>query len=265
MADEPDRPQPEEPQRRPPNQALGGFNTGFVPPLRATQSGGRISPPSVGYTTIPADPVAEPDHAGASSNPPTDPDTAGKGLFEAPFGEGLFAEALQTGAVSNALVGGDATVGRAVPGRFAPNQSRPLGAAHDAQRLHAEMLRRIASLEKAIAELTHREPGIGHNQPPEFPFGQPELKRVESMIVVLKALPPEPETIPVDAVEAGSWLSAVGKRLRSYLDSFCSEAAKSAGSEFGKRMIQSPFWFTLAAALAEAGHAVTNWIASPSH
>jgi hypothetical protein len=145
--------------------------------------------------------------------------------------------------------------------------SRPV--APDPQALHKEMLRRIASLEEALAQLVAPKPGIGHNNPPELieqvPFGDLERNRVATAIAVVKAQPPEPAVAPAEATEAASWLNAIGERLAAYLDSFCSEAAKSAGSEFGKRLIQGGVLVLVAERLIAAGHAVTNWIASLTH
>jgi hypothetical protein len=137
--------------------------------------------------------------------------------------------------------------------------------ASDPQALHKEMLQRIASLEEAMAKLVAPEPGIGHNHPPEFPFGNAEREAVATAIAIVKALPPEPTAAPVQAVEAASWLTKIGDRLLAYLGNLCSEASKSAGSELGKRLVQSPFWWPLTGALVATGHAISNWISSLPH
>jgi hypothetical protein len=55
-----------------------------------------------------------------------------------------------------------------------------------------------------------------------------------------------------------------GERLGTYLlnqaDVFVSEAVKSDGKEFGKRLAQSPFWWALATALMLVGQSVSNWL-----
>jgi hypothetical protein len=56
----------------------------------------------------------------------------------------------------------------------------------------------------------------------------------------------------------------IGERLGTYLlkqaDVFISEAVKSAGKEFGKRLVQSPFWWALATALMTAAQSVFRWL-----
>jgi hypothetical protein len=131
--------------------------------------------------------------------------------------------------------------------------------------LHDEMLRRVASLEEAMAKLAVTKPGIGHNNPPDpVPFGDDDRRVIEIAIVMLRAQPPKPETQPVEAGEAAAKLMTIGERLKAYAikqgDTFVSEAVKSAGGELGKRAIQSPFWLTLAGLLIAT--AVSAWIAS---
>jgi hypothetical protein len=101
------------------------------------------------------------------------------------------------------------------------------------------------------------------------PFGDAERNTVAAAIAIVKAQPPEPASAAAaEATEAASLLNAIGKRLATYLDSFCAEAAKSAGSEFGKRLIQGGALGALvlvADRLIAAAQAVTNWIASLPH
>jgi len=35
---------------------------------------------------------------------------------------------------------------------------------------------------------------------------------------------------------------------------------KSAGNEFGKRLVQSPFWWSLATTLMDLAHSVNGWL-----
>jgi hypothetical protein len=136
--------------------------------------------------------------------------------------------------------------------------------------LHEEMLRRIVSLEDAMAQLVATKPGIGHNNPPELidpvPFGDDDRRVVEIAIVLLSAQSPKPETPPIEAGEAAAKLMAIGERLKAYAikhgDVLVSEAVKSAGVELGKRLVQSPFWLTLASLLIAAAKAAFAWIAS---
>jgi hypothetical protein len=140
----------------------------------------------------------------------------------------------------------------------------------DPQALHAEMLRRIKSLELELQKLSSHSVGIGHNHPPEpidpVPFGDDDRRAVDTAILVLSAQPPKPETPPVEAGEAAAKLMTIGERLKAYAikqgDVFVSEAVKSAGAELGKRIIQSPFWLTLAGLLIAVATAVSAWIAS---
>jgi len=136
--------------------------------------------------------------------------------------------------------------------------------------LHEDMLRRIASLEDAVAQLGVTKPGIGHNNPPELidpvPFGDDDRRVVEIAIVVLSAQSPKPETSPVEAGEAAAKLMTIGERLNAYAikhgDVLVSEAVKSAGAELGKRLVQLPFWLSLAGLLIAAAKAAFAWIAS---
>ena len=63
---------------------------------------------------------------------------------------------------------------------------------------------------------------------------------------------------------AGSTLMRFGEKLGTYLlkqaDVFVSEAVKSGGKEFGKRLVQSPFWWALATTLMLVGQSVSNWL-----
>jgi len=140
--------------------------------------------------------------------------------------------------------------------------------------LHQEMLRRIAALESVIAEMPRRPVGIGHNGPPEWiddAFDEDNHQAVASAISVLKSAP----TASPEAASAASTLRTVGERIWDYLirtgayiakqgDTFASEAAKSAGAEFGKRLVQSPFWFALASSLMAVAIAASDWLAALS-
>jgi hypothetical protein len=139
--------------------------------------------------------------------------------------------------------------------------------AHAGMTLHDEMLRRIASLEDGMARLAVTKPGIGHNNPPDpVPFGDDDRRVVEIAIVVLSAQSPKPETSPVEAGEAAAKLMTIGERLNAYAikhgDVLVSEAVKSAGAEVGKRLVQLPFWLSLAGLLIAAAKAAFAWIAS---
>jgi hypothetical protein len=150
----------------------------------------------------------------------------------------------------------------------------------DPRALHARMLQRIEALEEALQTLATHRAGIGHNRPPELfvPFQDADfrtlrsarlvldLQAIKSALAVLKAQPPKPAAPPADAIEAAHELKTIGERLKAYAlkqtDVFVSEAVKSAGAELGKRLVQSPFWLTLAAMLIAVARAASAWIAS---
>jgi hypothetical protein len=125
---------------------------------------------------------------------------------------------------------------------------------------HEEMLRRIEFLESLIAKSSKQQPGIGHNRPP---ITKEDVQEITQAIAILKAQPVVP-TAPDEARAAGSTLMRFGERLGTYLlkqaDVFISEAVKSGGKEFGKRLVQSPFWWALATTLMLVGQSVSNWL-----
>ena len=144
----------------------------------------------------------------------------------------------------------------------------------DPRFLHQQMLRRIEALESVIADLPA---GIGHNRPPEsidpVPFAEDDLRAVTAAIAVLKNQPSAPTMPSTAARRAASTLKIIGERLWDYLartgayvvkqgDTFVSEAAKSAGAEFGKRFVQLQYWLILAGSLMAAASAVSSWLAS---
>jgi hypothetical protein len=122
------------------------------------------------------------------------------------------------------------------------------------------MLLQIVVLEKLIAELPKQPAGIGHNRPP---VTDEDVQEIKQAIAVLKAQPEVP-TAPDDAKAAGSTLMRFGEGLGKYLlkqaDVFVSEAVKSGGKEFGKRLMQSPFWWQVAIALMVAANSVAAWL-----
>jgi hypothetical protein len=72
--------------------------------------------------------------------------------------------------------------------------NRPDVGASDTNTLHAEMIGRIETLEKAIADLQERQRhGIGHNNPPEpiepAPLSANELSEIREALAVLKKQP----------------------------------------------------------------------------
>ena len=121
---------------------------------------------------------------------------------------------------------------------------------------YQEMLSWIDVLERLIIELPKQPPSIGHNRPP---ISEKDVQSINKCIIILKH-----EPTPDDARAAGSILMMIGERLGAYLvkqtDIFVSEAVKSAGKEFGKRLVQSPFWWALATTLMILAQSVQAWL-----
>jgi len=132
-----------------------------------------------------------------------------------------------------------------------------------APKQYQEMLSWIDVLKRLIVEFTKQRRGIGHNI---RPITDEDIKEIKQAVAVLKAQPVVP-TAPDKARAAGLTLKMIGERLGSYLpkqaDIFISEATKSAGKEFGKRVVQSPFWWVLADAAASKRQAASDLATSP--
>jgi hypothetical protein len=121
---------------------------------------------------------------------------------------------------------------------------------------HEEMLSRITILEALIAELPKQPVGIGHNQPL---ITKDDVQEIKQAIAILKAQPVVPTAL--DQVRAsGSIPKKVGERLKTYLDAFMLEAAKSGGKEAGKRLVQFSYWWLLLDALMKLAQSVTAWL-----
>jgi hypothetical protein len=103
---------------------------------------------------------------------------------------------------------------------------------------YAELLSRIAVLERLVAELPNQRPGVGHNRPP---IGDADVQEITQAVAILKHEPVAPDK----AGAVVSTLKKVGERLGTYLDTFLLEASKSAGKEFGKKLVQLSYWAVL--------------------
>jgi hypothetical protein len=125
---------------------------------------------------------------------------------------------------------------------------------------HEELLSQVSFIERLIAELPKQTPWIGHNAPP---INDNDFRAIEGAIAVLKVQPVVP-TAPDEARNAGLTLKIIGERIGTYLlkqgDVFVAEAAKSAGKEFGKRLVQAPWWWALAATLMLVANSVSSWL-----
>jgi hypothetical protein len=120
----------------------------------------------------------------------------------------------------------------------------------DASTLHAEMLRRISSLEEVMAQLLGVSSGIGHNHPLEpikaFPVTVADQIEITAAIEVLKAQPLKPRDDGKSATEAAETPKSKGQKIGEWLakqaDTFVSEAVKEAGKEFGKWGTRAAIW-----------------------
>jgi hypothetical protein len=123
---------------------------------------------------------------------------------------------------------------------------------------HEKVLSQVAVLERLMAELPEQPPGIGHNRPP---VGEEDKGEITKAIAILKTQPVVPQA-PDEARAAASTLKTIGERLGGYLDTFLSEAAKSAGREFGKRIVRLSYWYALATTLMVLAKSVADWLHS---
>jgi hypothetical protein len=118
---------------------------------------------------------------------------------------------------------------------------------------YQEMLSRIEVLERLITELPNQRPNVGHNIQP---ITGEDVQEIRQAVAILKAQP----VVPDKAKAAGSTLKKIGERLGTYLDAFLLEAAKSAGKEFGKRLVQVSYWLALATTLMSVAQSVAAWL-----
>jgi hypothetical protein len=132
----------------------------------------------------------------------------------------------------------------------------PLSLREAAKAQHEKMLSQVAVLERLTAELPNQSPGIGHNRPP---ISAEDIREITNATAILKVQPIVP-TAPDEARAAGLIVKKIGERLGTYLDAFLLETAKSAGKEFGKRLVQISYWLALASTLMGLGQSVTEWL-----
>jgi hypothetical protein len=138
----------------------------------------------------------------------------------------------------------------------------------DASALHAEMLRRIASLEEAMAQLPGLSPGIGHNRPPEpmeeFPLTLTDRTEITGAVDVLKYQPVDPQDEGKAATEAAETLKSKGQKISEWLakqaDTFVSEAVKEAGKELGKWGTRTAIWSVVLDRLFSVHQIVVQWL-----
>jgi hypothetical protein len=145
-------------------------------------------------------------------------------------------------------------------------------AASDPNVLHAEMIKQIEALERAMADLReHQQHGIGHNNPPEPieltpPLSTKELDEIRVAMAVLKKQPPAPITPSTEATAAVSRLTKFARATVTYVgkqaDIFATEVAKEAGKEAGKRIVQSPLWLPIIHQLPALADIAHQWLQS---
>jgi hypothetical protein len=150
--------------------------------------------------------------------------------------------------------------------RQAPDEEdQPDFLLENASALHEKMMRRISSLEEALAQLSH---GIGHNHPPEpieaLPLTAVDQKEIAAAIDVLKTQPLEPLDNGDSATAAAETLRSKGQKIGEWLmkqvDSFASEAVKEAGKEFGKWGARAAIWSVIFDKLLSVHEIVGQWL-----
>ncbi len=134
--------------------------------------------------------------------------------------------------------------------------------------LHQKLLGRVAVLEAALMHYREAPPGIGHNRAPTDtpedigPVSEAELNEVQQLIELLKEQPSNPTALPAEIIARTERVHLVGKKLAEYGDQFATEMFKSAGKEAGKRLVQSPFWLSLSAAIYGVSAVVGPWLSA---
>jgi UDP-N-acetylglucosamine acyltransferase len=151
-----------------------------------------------------------------------------------------------------------------------PEEDEPDEPSFAARTQYEEMLRRIAALEEALANVSPPLSGIGHNNPPEplepVPLSLEDQNDLEAAVAILKSQSVQPEAEPTAAIVAANTIASLGQRLKTYAarqgDIFVSEATKAAGSELGKWAVRLPLWALLAERMLALCRAVFEWIAA---
>lgn len=137
----------------------------------------------------------------------------------------------------------------------------------NSQAAHAEMLWRIADLERALEQATR--PGIGHNHPEDSPddiepLARDDYREITNILVILKEQPVEPEPVPTEVEKAPEVLKAMSAKIMAYLgikgDAFLQKAVEAAGAELGKWATRGALWVILGCALTAAANAIVNWL-----
>jgi hypothetical protein len=83
--------------------------------------------------------------------------------------------------------------------------------------LYQEMLRRLDSVEEALAALSGVRAGIGHNKPPEpieFIAFDNDEQAIKVAISIVRALPPVPEAAPLEARKAADEFARIATKTK---------------------------------------------------
>lgn len=141
----------------------------------------------------------------------------------------------------------------------------PLGTAQ----FHANLQKLIGDLEETLTEIKSSGPGIGHNNPPETiedaPLTGTDISEILEITTYLKSLPPTPP-VSNELGETPKKLGVYASKIANYVakkgDTFLDAVINSAGTEVGKRLIQSPFWIFVMDKLNGVIQALIDWIQS---
>jgi hypothetical protein len=137
---------------------------------------------------------------------------------------------------------------------------------------HETLMARVAVLEIALQELRtpDRVGMMGHNRPPPddpvfTPVTSNDLDEIDRLITLLKEQPPVPAVVPPQLIAQNSVVSNIAAKVNKLADAFAIEAAKAAGQESGRRLVQVPFWLGVIGAIHGVVTALEQWIAVLPH
>jgi hypothetical protein len=138
--------------------------------------------------------------------------------------------------------------------------------------LYDEVLRRLASVEEAVAALSAVRAGIGHNQPPEpielDGFNEADRQAIQAATSILRTLPAVPQTPPDEARRAAEQFATIGVKTKNYAikqgDNFVSEIVKQSAiavtAVAAGGITVSYLLYPLADRLLEAAESIRAWL-----
>ena len=71
--------------------------------------------------------------------------------------------------------------------------------------------------------------------------------------------------MPPQLIAQSRVVTKIGTKIGELADTFAMEAAKPAGQEFGKRLVQVPFWLDVLGAIHGVTSALQQWTAVLPH